>query len=71
MSKFEGGNWGSHPMPCTRCNHQSRDHDRSKKQSDGTWNGKCKRFDCNCPKYIKPITGNGKLAVEAIKNANT
>jgi len=43
-------------IPCSTkdCGHISRDHDRSRKQPDGSWNGKCDVWDCNCELYRKP-----------------
>ena len=48
--------WGNRPMPCRTkgCNHASRDHLRTKKLPDGTWNGPCDWEDCDCQLYIKP-----------------
>lgn len=43
-------------MPCLTkgCAHQSRDHSRSKKQPDGSWNGRCMFEGCECQLYRKP-----------------
>jgi len=46
--------WGNKPMPCVTCGHQSRDHNRSTKQKDGSWNGSCLFGGCLCKLYIKP-----------------
>jgi len=42
-------------MACTTkgCGHDSRDHNRVTKQSDGSWNGKCTVWDCDCELYRK------------------
>ena len=67
MNKKTGNsNWGSKPIPCKTCNHQSRDHIRNTKQEDGTWNGKCDVYDCNCKlyvreKFISEITPDGLI----------
>lgn len=39
-------------IPCVTCSHISRDHDRNKKQPDGSWNGPCSA--CGCKLYKKP-----------------
>lgn len=44
---------GNHPIPCFTCGHGSRDHSRCKKQNDGTWNGKCTEWNCECKLYVR------------------
>ena len=59
MANHLGNNrhsWGSTPMPCITCRHQSRDHGRNTKQADGSWNGKCQFENCDCQLYIRPKT---------------
>ena len=53
MVNFKTGNShnGNKPIPCKKCSHPSRDHNRSVKQPDGSWNGPCQYGGCVCKLY--------------------
>jgi hypothetical protein len=52
-------------IPC-ECGHISRDHNRNKKQKDGTWNGECGVGSCNCQLYKKKVINAEVIVISPV-----